>query len=78
MEPTDPGTEQPEDPDSTETPTEPTEPTDEKAAALAAAQQALLDRDAALKSGDLTKFAEADKRLTDAVNKLLELEGTGE
>ncbi|MCM3779340.1 UPF0182 family membrane protein [Microbacterium hydrocarbonoxydans] len=64
------------DPDAGEVPTtEPTTPTDAEADALADAQQALLDRDAALKSGDLTKFAEADKRLTDAVNTLLELEG---
>ncbi|MFB4348208.1 UPF0182 family protein [Microbacterium sp. CR_7] len=64
------------DPDTGEVPTtEPTTPTDAEADALAEAQQALLDRDAALKSGDLTKFAEADKRLTDAVNTLLELEG---
>ncbi|PCE14979.1 hypothetical protein AUC47_02245 [Microbacterium sp. SZ1] len=64
------------DPDTGEVPTtEPTTPTDAEADALADAQQALLDRDAALKSGDLTKFAEADKRLTDAVNTLLELEG---
>ncbi|KNY07467.1 UPF0182 family membrane protein [Microbacterium sp. GCS4] len=66
------------DPDTGEVPTEPTTPTDAQADALADAQQALLDRDAALKSGDLTAFAEADKRLTDAVNILLELEGSGE
>lgn len=53
---------------------EPSPPADVRAEALAAAQQALLDRDAALKSGDLTAFAEADKRLTDAVSTLLELE----
>jgi len=41
--------------------------------ALAEAQQAMLDRDAALKAGDLTKFAEADDRLTAAVQKLLDL-----
>ena len=65
------------DPDTGEvTPTEPTTPTDAQAEALAAARQALTDRDAALKSGDLTKFAEADKRLTDAVNTLLGLEST--
>ncbi|GAA1649275.1 UPF0182 family protein [Microbacterium flavum] len=44
-------------------------------AALKDAQQAMLDRDAALKSGDLTKFAEADARLTAAVQKLLALSG---
>ncbi len=57
------------------TPTEPTPPSDAQAQALADAAQALADREAALKAGDLTKFAEADKRLTDAVSKLLELDG---
>lgn len=71
VEPSDPGTDPETDPDSGETPTQ---PSDEQAAALSAAQQALLDRDTALKSGDLEKFAEADKRLTAAVQKLLELE----
>ena len=44
-------------------------------AALQEAQQAMLDRDAALKEGDLTKFAEADARLTAAVEQLLALSG---
>ncbi|MDN3444745.1 UPF0182 family protein [Microbacterium sp. APC 3901] len=70
VEPTEP------DPDTGEVPAEPTVPTDVEAEALAAAQQALTDREAALKEGDLTKFAEADKRLTDAVNTLLGLEET--
>ncbi|MCE7482828.1 MULTISPECIES: UPF0182 family protein [Microbacterium] len=47
---------------------------DARETALAAAQQALTDRDAALKSGDLTAFAEADKRLTAAITDLLALE----
>jgi uncharacterized membrane protein (UPF0182 family) len=47
-------------------------------AALSDAQQALADREAALKAGDLTKFAEADKRLTDAVTELLALEAAAE
>src|SRR5690606_10678939 len=51
---------------------------DTRAAALAAAQQALSDREAALKSGDLTAFAEADERLTDAITQLLALEAAGE
>ena len=51
-------------------------PADAREAALADAQQALSDREAALKEGDLTKFAEADGRLTDAITELLELEGT--
>ncbi|MEI3849436.1 MULTISPECIES: UPF0182 family membrane protein [Microbacterium] len=44
-------------------------------AALEDAKAAMLARDEALKSGDLTKFAEADKQLTEAVNRLIELEG---
>ncbi|WP_299087067.1 UPF0182 family protein [uncultured Microbacterium sp.] len=44
-------------------------------AALADAQQAMLDRDTALKSGDLAAFAEADARLTAAVTQLLSLSG---
>ncbi|MFT4214887.1 MAG: UPF0182 family protein [Microbacterium sp.] len=44
-------------------------------AALSAAQQAMLDRDAALQAGDLAAFAEADERLTTAVQTLLELSG---
>ncbi len=48
-------------------------PSDELQAALEAARQAMVDRDAALKAGDLTAFAEADERLTDAVTRLLEL-----
>ena len=63
-------------PDEGSTPTEePTQPSDAEAEALADAAQALADREAALKEGDLTKFAEADKRLTEAVNALLELDG---
>lgn len=54
-------------------PEQPTVPSDEYQAALAEAQQAMLDRDAALQDGDLTAFAEADERLTAAVEKLIEL-----
>ncbi|RZI91982.1 MAG: UPF0182 family protein, partial [Microbacterium sp.] len=43
--------------------------------ALAEARDAMLERDAALKAGDLAKFAEADARLTAAVERLLELSG---
>ncbi|WP_434810328.1 UPF0182 family membrane protein [Microbacterium sp. bgisy189] len=64
--PTDPGTEDP-DP-GTETPGG-----DAYTQALENARQAMADRDAALAEGDLTKFAEADERLTAAVEKLLEL-----
>lgn len=58
----------------TTTPTTP--PTAEAAreAALQDAKAAMQARDAALKSGDLTKFAAEDKKLTDAVNKLIELD----
>jgi uncharacterized membrane protein (UPF0182 family) len=55
---------------------EPTEPpTDDYQAALQAAQQAMLDRQEALQAGDLTAFAEADERLTAAVETLIELGG---
>ncbi len=74
VEPTEPGTEDPNTGETPTDPTPPTEPTGDEAAALAAAQQALLDRDAALKAGDLEAFAEADKRLTAAVEKLLALD----
>ncbi|WP_243224812.1 UPF0182 family protein [Microbacterium sp. CIAB417] len=64
---------EPTDPDTGETPGDGTD-ADAWATALADAQQAMMDRDAALKAGDLTAFAEADDRLTEAVNRLLELE----
>ena len=44
-------------------------------AALQDAQKAMADRDAALKDGDLSAFAEADARLTAAVQQLLTLSG---
>lgn len=47
-------------------------------AALKDAQQAMVDRDAALKAGDLTKFAEADARLTAAVQQLLAASSPGQ
>ncbi|MEV8266166.1 UPF0182 family protein [Microbacterium sp. NPDC076911] len=47
--------------------------TDEYQAALDDAQQAMLDRDAALSAGDLTAFAEADERLSAAVEDLIRL-----
>ncbi|MFT4219782.1 MAG: UPF0182 family protein [Microbacterium sp.] len=52
----------------------PTDPTAEYQQALETARQALLDRQTALEAGDWTKYGEADKRLTDAVQELLELE----
>lgn len=64
------------DPETGEVPeTDPSTPSGEEATALADARQALLDRDAALKAGDLETFAEADKRLTEAVQKLIDMEG---
>ncbi len=66
-------------PGQTDSPTdpgaEPGEPATELEAALQDAREAMFDRDAALKAGDLTAFAEADARLTAAVEKLLELSG---
>ncbi len=47
--------------------------TDEYQSALDDAQQAMLDRDAALSAGDLTAFAEADERLSAAVEDLIRL-----
>ncbi len=44
-------------------------------AALVEAQQAMLDRDAALQAGDWTAYGEADERLTAAVDRLIELGG---
>lgn len=72
VEPTPGATPSPEPTDPTD-PTEPEVPSDEYQAALEDAQQAMLDRDAALQAGDLTAFAEADERLTAAVQKLIDL-----
>lgn len=46
-------------------------------AALKDAQQAMMDRQAALTQGDWTKYGEADARLTAALQKLIQLEGQG-
>lgn len=46
-------------------------------AALKEAKQALTDRQAAMKAGDWTKYGEADTRLTQALDKLLQLSGQG-
>jgi len=54
---------------------EPTPPADEYEAALQEARQALLEREAALQRGDWAAFGEADDRLTEAVEKLIELGG---
>lgn len=65
-------------PNPTPTPSETTAPpsgSSDYQQALEAARQALVDRQAALEAGDWTKYGEADQRLTDAVNKLLQLGG---
>lgn len=54
-------------------PAEPTAPTDEYQAALQEAQQAMLERDAAMKAGDWTAYGAADKRLTAALEQLIAL-----
>jgi len=65
-------------PDPGETPGETPPPaTDEFQATLEIARQAMIDRQAALEAGDWAKYGEADKRLTDAIDKLLALEGDG-
>ncbi|MFV0319371.1 MAG: UPF0182 family protein [Microbacterium sp.] len=64
----------PEQPDEPDEPDQPSTGT-EYEQALQAAQQAMLDRQAALEAGDWAAYGEADKRLTDAVTKLLELDG---
>ncbi|WP_106814300.1 UPF0182 family membrane protein [Microbacterium timonense] len=63
-------------PEPTPTPSEPTtpsEPADDYQAALQEAQQAMLDRQAALEKGDWAAYGEADARLTAAVEKLIQL-----
>ena len=73
VEPTDPET--PTDPDAPADPDEgSTPPTGEAATALEEARAALSAREAALKAGDLEKFAAEDKKLTAAIEKLLALE----
>lgn len=42
---------------------------------LEAARQALTDKQNALKAGDWTAYGEADQRLTDAINKLIAMQG---
>lgn len=51
---------------------------DEFDSALQDAQEAMLERDEALQSGDWTAYGEADQRLTDAIETLLELESGAE
>ncbi|QMU97707.1 UPF0182 family protein [Microbacterium esteraromaticum] len=73
VEPTDP--DQPADPDAPADPDEGgTPPVGEAATALEEARAALTAREAALKAGDLEKFAVEDKKLTAAIEKLLALE----
>jgi uncharacterized membrane protein (UPF0182 family) len=61
---------EPADPDAPEVPAG-----DPREAALQSAQEALVDREAALQAGDWTAYGEADERLTAAIETLLELEG---
>ena len=42
---------------------------------LSEARQAMVDRDTALQAGDWTAFGEADARLTDAIDRLIQLSG---
>ncbi len=65
-----PGPEEP-----TPEPSEPPTTSTEYQQALETARQAMLDRQAALEAGDWTAYGEADKRLTDAVDRLIELGG---
>ncbi|MBB2974757.1 hypothetical protein FHX49_000298 [Microbacterium endophyticum] len=51
-------------------------PATEYEAALEEARQAMVDRNTALQSSDWTAYGEADARLTDAINTLLELDGS--
>jgi len=72
--PTDPNTPTPEPtPEPTPAPTNPGQPTDAYQQALQDAQQAMLDRQAALEKGDWAAYGEADDRLTAAVEKLIQL-----
>ncbi|MFT4157005.1 MAG: UPF0182 family protein [Microbacterium sp.] len=71
VDPTTPVTEEP-DPNAGEE--SPPVSSDARADALAAAGEALADREAALKAGDLAAFAEADARLTEAVQTLIALD----
>jgi uncharacterized protein len=58
-------------PGDTTAPTTP--PTDAYQAALNEAQTAMMDRQTALQKGDWTAYGEADKRLTEALQKLIDL-----
>jgi uncharacterized membrane protein (UPF0182 family) len=73
-EPTDPAEPtEPAEPTDPAEPAEPTVPLGEYEQALQDAQTAMIERDTALKEGDLTAFAEADERLTEAVERLVAL-----
>ncbi len=60
-------------PTPTPTPSETANSSTDYAAALADAKQAISDKAAALQAGDLEAYGAADKRLTAAVNRLIEL-----
>ncbi|QIG40314.1 UPF0182 family protein [Microbacterium sp. 4R-513] len=53
----------------------PSVPADDYQAALQEAQQAMIDRQTALTAGDWAAYGEADARLTEAVQKLIDLGG---
>ncbi|WP_228545926.1 UPF0182 family membrane protein [Microcella flavibacter] len=72
VDPVDP--EAPVEPEEPAEPTDPAVPADDFAAALADAQQALQDREAAYAANDLVAAAEADERLQDAVERLIALD----
>lgn len=59
--------------DATETPAPTAPPADEYEAALQEAQDAMMDRQAALQAADWAAYGEADARLTAAVERLIEL-----
>uniref|UniRef100_UPI00293F59BB hypothetical protein n=1 Tax=Clavibacter sp. MX14-G9D TaxID=3064656 RepID=UPI00293F59BB len=56
-------------------PTPPAAPAQDVQAALAAAGQALQDREAAYAANDLVAAAQADQRLTEALARAIELGG---
>ncbi|MBV0894537.1 UPF0182 family protein [Microbacterium sp. NC79] len=78
--PTDPGTDPDDqtgstpDPSATPDPGATDEPAADKDALLKAASDALAAKQAALEAGDMVAYAEADKKLTEAIEKLLALE----
>ena len=58
--------------------TTPTTPTLDRQAALDQARDALAERNTALQNADWTAYGQAEDKLTQAVERLLELEGDGQ